>query len=118
MSSMQTIKAEIWTEGPTDVLHLKKAFEVLDFSENIIFKENQKEQGDSALLKKCEIFSEKFQTSPMIFIFDRDNNNTIKHVTDKEGNYKVWGNNVFSFAIPIPTQIGRASCRERVLRLV
>lgn len=95
--------AEIWTEGQTDVLHMKKAIQVLNFSEKLFFKENLTDQGDMALFKKCQIFAEKYQAKPMIFIFDRDNKNLIKHISDKDGNYKNWGNNVFSFAIPIPS---------------
>lgn len=103
MINLDNADAEIWTEGQTDVLHMKKAIQVLNFSEKIFFKEDLKDQGDMALLKKCKIFAEKYQAKPMIFIFDRDNKNLIKHITDKEGNYKNWGNNVFSFAIPIPS---------------
>ena len=103
MINIDNADAEIWTEGQTDVLHMKKAIQVLNFSGKIFFKEDQKDQGDVALLKKCQIFAEKYQAKPMIFIFDRDNRNLIKQITDKEGNYKNWGNNVFSFAIPIPS---------------
>ncbi len=95
--------AEIWTEGNSDILHLRKALEKLDLTLNISFHENQKTQGNKALFKKCEIFSEKYQSCPMIFIFDRDNKEILKKVTDKNGDYKIWGNNVFSFAIPIPS---------------
>jgi len=102
MSSFNSSKVEIWTEGPTDIIHLKKAYEKLYDSDDIQFKENQRDQGDQALLKKCEVFSEKFQNIPMVFIFDRDNKTIIKNVTDQDGGFKVWGNNVFSFSIPVP----------------
>jgi hypothetical protein len=54
------------------------------------------------LLRQCLALSKVYQSKPNIFIFDRDNPEIIPKVCDGVKPYKAWGNNVFSFAIPIP----------------
>jgi RNA-directed DNA polymerase len=93
------VDAIIWTEGKTDVQHLKRAADVLKFARSLRF-ETANEMGDAQLLKECQIVSKYGHPQPMIFIFDRDNRDIITKVGDDA--YKAWGNNVFSFAIPIP----------------
>lgn len=61
------------------------------------------EMGDTALLHLCESFSKLPRNNLVICIFDRDNNENFKKVTTN-GNYKDWGNNVYSFAIPLPNK--------------
>lgn len=60
------------------------------------------EMGDSALLTLCDILS-KFNRGGriIIFIFDHDKEYVVNEVMDGK-NYKNWGNNVYSFAIPVP----------------
>jgi hypothetical protein len=96
------IDAKIWTEGKTDWKHLKKALAVLQVPLNISFEEYEISMGDNRLLEKCENVADIFQETPVIFIFDRDNHEIIKKVTDPTKPYKAWGNNVFSFTIPNP----------------
>lgn len=61
------------------------------------------EMGDTSLQHLCESFSKLPRNNLVICIFDRDNNEIFKKVTNN-GNYKDWGNNVYSFAIPIPNE--------------
>lgn len=100
---------EIWTEGKTDIKHLKSALREIrlqgQFTEfNIRFKDdlNPKQQGDNPLLQDCKALSKKKQSELIVAIFDRDNNNILKQVHDEAKGFKDWGNNVYSFAIPIP----------------
>jgi len=94
--------AIIWTEGKTDWKHLKKAAQKLRLNLNIAFHEYEdKDMGDQMLLSKCKTFAESLQSTPMIFVFDRDNEAIIKEIGDT--GYKAWGNRVYSLAIPIPS---------------
>ena len=61
------------------------------------------EMGDTSLQHLCESLSKLPRNNLVICIFDRDNNEIFKKVTNN-GNYKDWGNNVYSFAIPIPNE--------------
>jgi RNA-directed DNA polymerase len=96
-------QATIWTEGKTDWRHLKRAFSVLRPGAQITFKELESDFGHDKLLKQCEAFALETQPRPTIFVFDRDNDDIVKKVTGSENIYKSWGNNVFSFAIPVPS---------------
>ena len=42
------------------------------------------------------------QVKPTIFVFDRDDPTILNEVSDESKGYRSWGNNVFSFAIPVP----------------
>lgn len=98
----------IITEGKTDWKHLKRAliklrqenkissddFEFLEY-------ENQFNMGDKELISFCEQFSKINNNKKLICVFDRDVPDTIKKVTNNNS-YKEWGNNVYSFAIPVP----------------
>jgi GTPase SAR1 family protein len=94
---------EIWTEGKTDWRYLQKAHKKLGLDLNIKFQEFDDDMGDQKLLDTCKTFARKRHTGPMLFIFDRDNEYIVKEVNDKYQSYKNWGNNVYSFALPIPT---------------
>jgi RNA-directed DNA polymerase len=94
--------AIIFTEGKTDWQHLKNAQKKLNIILDIFYHEDIKEIGDTLLLRDCEVYAKVFQQTPLIFIFDRDNPQIINKVSESDKGYKYWGNNVFSFAIPIP----------------
>lgn len=98
---VETLDVIIWTEGITDARHLGKAAEKLGIKLKIEFKEAI-ESGNDVLLKKCKVFSESPQNVPMVFIFDPDDKDILKNVSDEPNKYKSWGNNVFSFGLPIP----------------
>ncbi|GAB4577767.1 MAG: hypothetical protein Fur0022_04990 [Anaerolineales bacterium] len=102
-------KPMIYTEGKTDWKHLKVAFAALKklglFGQlDIQFLEygDETPMGDGELLKMCQAGSKMPHDTPQIFIFDRDKPDIVKQVTDTDKTYKVWGNNVFSLAIPVP----------------
>lgn len=95
-------KVEIWTEGKTDQIHLKSAMKELNISYPLSFHDCRKSMGDSELLDRCKKFSEKRNQYPLVFMFDRDNPKILAEITDKHHSYKHWGNNVYSFAIPLP----------------
>ncbi|MDY5064127.1 MAG: AAA family ATPase [Succinivibrio sp.] len=59
------------------------------------------EMGDNDLLKMCESLSKLPRSSPLICIFDHDNTKIIDKVMNN-GSFKYWGNNVYSFSIPVP----------------
>lgn len=103
------MKPFVITEGKTDWKHLKAALESLkkappfeqveiDFLEY----EDETQMGDMELLKMCRTYSKAPRDRPIIFLFDRDNASLLTRVLGPEGQHKEWGNNVFSFALPIP----------------
>lgn len=98
------------TEGKTDLIHLKAALAALQTDNNFVnlkvsFKDDLDEgkQGSAELLNMCRQLSKVTQANPIIAIFDRDEPNIIKQVIDETKEYKDWGNNVYSFALPIPS---------------
>lgn len=101
---------QVVTEGKTDWKHLKAALKRLkamgdDIEElEVHFLEygDDTPMGDMELLKFCASQSKVLQTQPTICIFDRDNPKILNKVLGKDTAYKEWGNNVFSFAIPVP----------------
>ena len=106
----ETVKLvlSVVTEGKTDWKHMKYAKTRLmelgyEYNFTIEFNEFETDMGDTELLKLCKTFSRVTQSRPTIFIFDRDNLGRIKEAFDDSLGYKYWGNNTFSFAIPIPT---------------
>ncbi len=103
-------KPMLYTEGKTDWKHLKTAFASLKkmgmFPQlDIEFLEygDDTPMGDGELLKMCNsLWKLPHNSQPQILIFDRDKPDIVNQVTGKDKPYKSWGNNVFSFAIPIP----------------
>ncbi|MCB0105623.1 MAG: hypothetical protein KDE53_06935, partial [Caldilineaceae bacterium] len=94
--------AIIYTEGKTDWKHIKRAIAALGMDLNVEFNESDKNMGDQTLLKQCKFRAEMEHPIPVIHIFDRDTPNVVNEVTDDKGNYKNWGNNVYSLALPVP----------------
>ncbi len=104
VSPVNRFDAIIWTEGKTDWKHLRRAAGKLGLCLNIEYHENEdRDMGGEALLNKCQIFAQTFQTTPLIFVFDRDKPSIVKAVLSPDGSFKDWGNNVFSMAIPVPS---------------
>lgn len=95
--------AEIWTEGKTDWRILKRALQVLDIDLPITFHESDKDMGGTKLRNSLQTFSDRKHDKPLIFIFDRDEQNIVTQVSGIDTPYRDWGNNVFSFAIPVPS---------------
>ncbi len=100
-------KPLIITEGKTDWMILEKAKEKLSTNLNIEFHETENNLGKDNLIKMCESFSKISQLKPLIFVFDNDFDDKEKEkrrkIMDDSKGYKNWGNNVFSFTIPVPS---------------
>lgn len=90
------------TEGKTDWKHIKKAKEKLNNHDSYEFYETLDDMGDTAAFNMLKEQSKINNSNKRIFIFDNDNENIVKDVSDGNSNYKSWGNNVFSFVIPKP----------------
>lgn len=110
------------TEGSTDWKHMKAAynslkesgnyaelFEGLDFEfveyEPKNSHEDAKytlEMGNTTLSAICENMAKLPQETRYIFIADRDHESTNKKLGGSNSNYKDWGNNVYSFVLPVP----------------
>lgn len=102
-------KALVITEGPTDWRHIKVAlnkfreqdskyldldFEFLEYDDNF---------GEGELVKMKDSLLKLPNQRRYILIADQDTNNKdIKLFNNDNGDYKNWGNNVFTFRIPVP----------------
>lgn len=115
-------KMLIITEGTTDWKHMKAAYNCLSQRPeyNEIFDgfefefleyepKNSKsdavtklEMGNKSLSALCENIAKLKQSRKVIFIADRDVEDTNKKLGGKEKEYKEWGNDVYSFIIPVP----------------
>ena len=96
----------IYTEGQTDCMHIKHAFELSPFAENNywIFDERVvKNKGDKELLNWCRTCCKNGDAyHAIIAIFDRDGSININDIEDEKKGYKAWGNRVYSLALPLP----------------
>ena len=115
-------KPVLITEGATDWKHLLAAYNNLsaniaykDLFENLDFEFFKYEPSNSStkadikinmgnkhLLDMCESFSNMPQKRKMIFIADCDDENINKKMSVDGKKYKDWGNNVYSFVLPVP----------------
>ncbi len=103
-------KPLIVTEGKTDWKHLKAAFLRLKnlgvvTCPDIEFQEEESVRGtgNDQLLTQCKALAAvKQPRPPTIFIFDRDVEQIKKSASSEAGDYKKWGNSVYSFVLPIP----------------
>lgn len=101
-------KPLVITEGKTDWKHLKAALTSFKTEGDFIdldidfFEYEDIDMGESELEKMCRKYSLLPQTHKIIFIFDRDVPKHLKTMGNGS-NFKNWGNNVFSFCIPIPS---------------
>lgn len=116
-----TTKPLVITEGATDWKHMKAAFARLSqCPENIAayknidfdFMEYEPEQStkdcafkmqmsNTQLTSMCKHFASIHQPRKLIFIADADDPSTNKELGSETG-FKAWGNNVYSFTIPVP----------------
>ncbi|EOP60933.1 hypothetical protein IKQ_06164 [Bacillus cereus VDM053] len=98
------------TEGKTDWKHLSAALNkfqtVGQMTENNFefYKfEDEIDMGSSNLLNLCAALSKLKNDMKIIAIFDRDEPGIINKASRNNGeNFKKWGNNVYSFTLPIP----------------
>ena len=113
----------IITEGSTDWRHLQRAWSILktkpdvknkygDLKFKIFEYEPENSSVDSInkihmdcneLVAMCTSYSKTAIGNKYIFIADRDVKPIVKQVsTSTNSNFKSWGNEVYSFALPIP----------------
>lgn len=93
------------TEGKTDWRHLKNAAAKLGPPSNFELLEFDDDRGDDDALKMCRHFASMPDPRKRVFIFDRDNPSIIKVLdakTEQGEDFQRWGNNVYSFMIPVP----------------
>ena len=110
------------TEGSTDWKHMKAAYEALktdsQYSEifdglNFDFLEYEEKDscnsspykinmGCSQLVSLCENYAKLPQATKFICIADRDDRKTNKALSVDGAEFKEWGNNVYSFILPLP----------------
>lgn len=122
LSVVPSKKALVITEGATDWKHMKTAmavlkekeehaelFDGLDFeffeyepNNSPVEAVHKVQMGNSVLSAICENVCKIPQDVVRIFIADRDHIDTNKKLGVTGQNYKKWGNNTFSFLIPVP----------------
>ncbi len=115
-------KTLIITEGATDWKHMKTAYSVLsqnaDYAEmlqNLSFKfleyephECKKDSifqldmGNGTMTSICENLSKMPNETTYVFIADGDDEKIVKKIAEPGQAFKSWGNNVYSFVLPIP----------------
>ena len=97
-------KPLVITEGKTDIKFIQKAKEVLGLNDVDFdtITPDQQPDGDSNLQKMLEQLCKIKRPFPIIGIFDRDVEGTIKKVDIGDDRYKNYGNKVYAFCIPIP----------------
>ena len=92
-------------EGKTDSKHLLRAARALDVDIGIDFVEHESISGADALYKMCEHFSLMPQSTPLIFLFDRDKPEVVRKLLERDSDrrgYQDWGNGVYSMCLPTP----------------
>ena len=115
-------KALVITEGPTDWKHMKAAYEALkekpqyaEIFDGLDFDFLEYEEKDSCnsspykinmgcsqLVSLCENYAKLPQTTKFICIADRDDRKTNNALSVEGAEFKEWGNNVYSFILPLP----------------
>ncbi len=112
-------KTLVVTEGPTDWIHLKAAlsrlqkegeFVNLDFEFLEYYTKNGVngnrgpvlEMGSSTLRDICKNAAKIPRNRALIFVFDADEEKTVKEMSDQGLEFKTWGNNVYSLVLPVP----------------
>ena len=108
-----TEKPLIITEGQSDWKHMKTAFqnlkskpeytEYLNMNLDFLEYDSNTNMGNSNLVAMCQHFSKVRQARKVIFIADADDKKTNNELEGSNSlPYKNWGNNVFSFVLPVP----------------
>lgn len=102
-------KTLVITEGPTDWRHIKVALEKFKNKDkkyenlDLEFLEYDDDFGETELIKMKDSLLKLPNQRKYILIADRDTNEkNIKLFDDDNGNYKDWGNKVYTFRIPVP----------------
>lgn len=109
IESSSSKKTLVITEGPTDWRHIKIALEKFKNKDkkyenlDLEFLEYDDDFGETELIKMKDSLLKLPNQRKYILIADRDTNEkSIKLFDDYNGNYKDWGNKVYTFRIPVP----------------
>jgi RNA-directed DNA polymerase len=97
--------AFLFTEGKTDWKHIKNSKEIINPGLSCSILEFEEDRGDDVNIKMCQAFSKAPHKDKYVFMFDRDNPRIVKELearTRPGENFQRWGNNVYSFIIPVP----------------
>ena len=108
---------QIITEGSTDWKHLKKhwlllkdefpdmklAFWEFESPNSKLANASPQEMGSSNLYEMCRAYSRTPLGKTYIFIADRDAPGIISKMGGGQEEYRDWGNNVYSFVLPVPS---------------
>lgn len=107
---LEVLKPLVFTEGKTDpkhlsaaLLNLKKKGHYRNLELEFPPEHSGADSGDDSLLKMCQSFARIPQERRQIFIFDRDVPDRIRSKVEGNGGYRNWGNNVYSFLLPVPS---------------
>lgn len=101
-------KTLVITEGPTDWRHIKIALDKFRKKENkylnldFEFLEYDDDFGESELIKMKDSLLKLPNKRRYILIADHDTKGKNIECFDEGDTYKYWGNNVYTFRIPIP----------------
>lgn len=101
-------KTLVITEGPTDWIHMKSAWENFKCKDNkyknldFEFLEYNDDFGEKELAKMKDSLLKLPNARKYILIADRDTTDKSIESFEINENYKNWGNNVYTFRIPIP----------------
>lgn len=106
-------KPLIITEGKTDWKHMEAAYHSLsakpkykDWFDGFDFEfckyDSKIDMGSNNLVSMCKSFAKIPNSRKIIFIADRDDSKINKELSVGDNKYKSWGNNVFSFILPVP----------------
>lgn len=99
---------KIYAEGPTDVLHIKKALKwfnsIGEYHElGIKFEELPGVSGADPLMKHAEAVSKESNSDFKVFLFDKDVKAVMKKISLGPGDtYKYFDNNVWAVLTPNP----------------
>jgi RNA-directed DNA polymerase len=95
----------VFMEGKTDPQHVQTAKSKLQIKLPIEFSKSEREIGGPLLLRMCEYYANMPHATKVVFAFDRDDPNIMKALnarTKKGEPFQRWGNNVYSFMLPVP----------------
>lgn len=125
-NELRAVKADgetiIVTEGLTDWKHIEAAYKDIESDDRFkdivsglnikiyeygLNESNNQDQlkqgmGNKRLLTICDNMSRVPRPNKYIFIFDRDDETINNKSTHSHEKFKYWGNNVYSFILPVP----------------
>ncbi len=102
VNNYRTSHAFVFTQNRKDWRHLVNAQKQLGIPLSITFFESGKNYTRQEFFDFCRRYASISQTTPLIFLIDRE----MPSLSDEENRdglpYRCWGNNVFSFVLPCP----------------